>query len=291
METKICNTCKLEKDASVFKKHRKDCKGCIADKKRIYNAKNKDKIKISARKYKEKYYAENKERLNAISAANYVKNRERIKAKTKEYSKKNPEKIRTYRIKVKDRTNARRRERRKIDPDYRERVRRQSREHTQKPENKAKVKAYHKIYLSDPDNFAKARKSKRKWFLENKDDVNTQNKIRKQVDPAYKIKCVLRARLRMALMGKMKADKTMNLLGCSAEEAVAHLESQFKEGMTWKNHGRYHPKIKRWHIDHIIPCDYYDFLNPDHQRKCFHYTNLQPLWAIENLKKSSKIPE
>ena len=72
----------------------------------------------------------------------------------------------------------------------------------------------------------------------------------------------------------------MKLVGCSIEKLKQHLESQFKEGMTFSNYGK-------WHIDHIRPCTSFDLSKLDEQYKCFHYTNLQPLWAEENLRKSS----
>jgi hypothetical protein len=81
-----------------------------------------------------------------------------------------------------------------------------------------------------------------------------------------------------------KISKSPELLGCTVQEAREHLEKQFKEGMTWENHGLY-----GWHIDHIIPCASFDLTDPDQQKKCFHYTNLQPLWAKENLIKGAKI--
>lgn len=73
----------------------------------------------------------------------------------------------------------------------------------------------------------------------------------------------------------------MELLGCPLDVAKNHIEKQFKDGMTWDNHGE-------WHIDHIKPCASYDLNIPEEQKKCFHYTNLQPLWANENLSKSDK---
>jgi hypothetical protein len=62
------------------------------------------------------------------------------------------------------------------------------------------------------------------------------------------------------------------------------LQSKFKEVITWENHGKY-----AGHIDHIIPCASFDLTDPEQQKKCFHYTNLQPLWAHENLSKGAKI--
>jgi len=82
--------------------------------------------------------------------------------------------------------------------------------------------------------------------------------------------------------GQTKSDTTMKLLGCSLDDFLEHTEKQFKPGMTWENYGK-------WHIDHIIPCAQFDLSRPYHQRICFHYTNLQPLWAVENLIKSDTI--
>jgi hypothetical protein len=73
----------------------------------------------------------------------------------------------------------------------------------------------------------------------------------------------------------------MDLTGCSVHELCIHLESKFKHGMTWENYGE-------WHVDHIRPCASFDLLKVDEQRQCFHWTNLQPLWALENLRKSSR---
>ena len=78
-----------------------------------------------------------------------------------------------------------------------------------------------------------------------------------------------------------KAYKTEKLIGCSILKMRKHLEKQFKKGMTWENHGK-------WHIDHIKPCCKFNLLDKEEQLKCFHYTNLQPLWSQENLSKGGK---
>ena len=67
------------------------------------------------------------------------------------------------------------------------------------------------------------------------------------------------------------------------EEFKLYLQSKFKPGMHWNNHGLY-----GWHIDHIRPCSSFNFLEESEQRACFHYTNLQPLWAKDNLEKNNK---
>jgi hypothetical protein len=79
-----------------------------------------------------------------------------------------------------------------------------------------------------------------------------------------------------------KHGNTMELTGCSKDELISHLESKFTEAMSWDNY-------REWHIDHIKPCASYDLENPEEQRKCFHWTNLQPLWASENIRKGCKV--
>ena len=68
----------------------------------------------------------------------------------------------------------------------------------------------------------------------------------------------------------------------NAKRRAKYLENKFQKGMNWKNQGRY-----GWHIDHIKPCSKFDLSDPDQQKKCFNYKNLQPLWAAENIKKSN----
>jgi hypothetical protein len=110
------------------------------------------------------------------------------------------------------------------------------------------------------------------------------NKFRYNNDPYYKVVISIRTRISRLLRQK-GADKYNNFykyLGCSKDDFIKYFEAKFKEGMTWENHGE-------WHIDHIKPCASFNLLNEEEQNKCFHYTNLQPLWASENLSKGSKI--
>jgi hypothetical protein len=99
----------------------------------------------------------------------------------------------------------------------------------------------------------------------------------------FRIAGNLRSRIRIALKGICKSKSTVKLLGCSIKYFKNYLKSKFLEGMSWKNYGYY-----GWHIDHIRPCTTFDLSNPEEQHKCFHYTNLQPLWAKDNLIKSDK---
>ena len=99
--------------------------------------------------------------------------------------------------------------------------------------------------------------------------------------PRYVLENNIRSRLHQAMTGYRKSAKTLVLLGCSIPELKAHLERQFLPGMTWANRSA-------WHIDHIRPCSSFDLLDPEQQRCCFHFSNLQPLWAADNLRKSDK---
>jgi hypothetical protein len=81
-----------------------------------------------------------------------------------------------------------------------------------------------------------------------------------------------------------KSAASQRIVGCSLFELRLWLEARFQPGMTWANHGLY-----GWHIDHVIPISKFDLADPAQVRACFHYTNLQPLWAPENLSKRNKI--
>jgi len=96
----------------------------------------------------------------------------------------------------------------------------------------------------------------------------------------------IRRRLRFALKGNSKAAPTMEIIGCTIEELWLHLESKFEPGMTRKNHGSF-----GWHVDHKKPCCAFDLSDLEQQKICFHYSNLQPLWAKDNLEKGGKYNE
>lgn len=106
---------------------------------------------------------------------------------------------------------------------------------------------------------------------------------KRRVNPAFRMKVNLSERMRKVLKGSIKAGRTHELLGCSREFFVQWIEQQLRPGMTWQNYGR------GWVIDHRVPCAAFNLEDPDHQRRCFHYTNLQPLWWEENEAKKARI--
>jgi len=116
----------------------------------------------------------------------------------------------------------------------------------------------------------------------------------KVCDPQNYLAHLLRTRVRSALKSsprKLKSrdkDSMLDLIGCTVEECKKHIESQWQEGMIWDNHGS---DEGEWHIDHRMPCNLFDLNNENERKKCFHYTNLQPLWATENLQAGGRFKE
>jgi hypothetical protein len=96
-----------------------------------------------------------------------------------------------------------------------------------------------------------------------------------------RLKKNLRTRIWLAVKKGRKVCGTEELLGCTVEFLRGWLESQFVCGMSWKNYGK-------WHVDHIVPCAKFDLALELDQKKCFSYTNLQPLWAMDNHMKGKR---
>ena len=124
---------------------------------------------------------------------------------------------------------------------------------------------------------------KYRQFPENRKRRNARMRERRKKDPQFKLSAYLRNRLQKALKGNSKSASTMTLLGCSFTHLQKHLEKQFLPGMSWVNHGPV------WHIDHMMPLSFFDLTKPEEQRKACHYTNLQPMWAKENMSKQDKV--
>ena len=166
-----------------------------------------------------------------------------------------------------------------------------------KKENQKNYKKHKEAWDERTKKYGKTESSKkyRREWAKNKYHNNEEfrkNCIKKVVeyerkkldtDPEFKLKHTLRNRLRKAIKKKNanKCKKTMDLIGCSTSKLMNHLESQFQEGMSWENHGE-------WHIDHIKAIAKFNLLDENEQKKCFHWSNLQPLWAEENISKGDK---
>ena len=188
-----------------------------------------------------------------------LKNKEKNKDYKDNYYQKNKEKIKEKGI--------------KYYQNNKDRIKRQSKEN----------------YLKNPK-LAYARNRKRIEKNPKKTTTYKRNykKRRMETDPLFKIKERLRTRLYQAIKSQSskKSINTLDGFGCTGEFLIQYLESLFKEGMSWKNY-----TFKGWHIDHIKPMSSFDLRDPEEQKKCNNYTNLQPLWWWENLEKGDKIPQ
>jgi len=123
-----------------------------------------------------------------------------------------------------------------------------------------------------------------------KERIHKQLNEKYHNDPAYKLKCLLRNRIKKILKRKTKHQSFIKHLGCSIEELVFHLESKFYpdpktgEMMTWDNH-----TTDGWHVDHIKPLHEFNLNDEKEFEEASHYTNLQPLWWWQNLEKNRGI--
>ena len=167
-------------------------------------------------------------------------------------------------------------------------------------ENKVVINKRNALWKTN--NLEKVRAYKRKeakqYRIKYPEKVKLQNKVWKENNKDYgrnyakkyyhthikqNINLIIQKNLRKGiwdtLKGNSKSERTMRIVGCSIQELRQHLEKQFTFGMNWKNYGF------GWHIDHIKPIKIFNLSNKEELQKCFHYTNLQPLWAIENIKK------
>ena len=207
-------------------------------------------ISEKKKEYIRTYRAANKEKEKAYRAAN--------KEKRKAYLKGNKEKIKEYK------------------KAYNE-------------DNKKKVKAIKKANYEANREKIKAKSSA--WTKANPKRVRAIKKKAKDKmlsTPEGKLINAMRSRIHkiIKINQKVKNKHTLELLGCDGKFLKKHPEKQFSKGMSWGNYGE-------WHVDHIIPVDYFlknhDFNDVEIQKECFNYNNLQPLWAVENIKKRNKI--
>ena len=111
-----------------------------------------------------------------------------------------------------------------------------------------------------------------------------RRKERQKDDPVYKITNNVRGRMYKYLkkLNITKRNRTFEIVGMSPSDLKEYLEKQFTDGMNWENHGQF-----GWHIDHRMPLD--SAKTEDELYKLCHYTNLQPLWWLDNIHKSTKI--
>jgi hypothetical protein len=159
-------------------------------------------------------------------------------------------------------------------------------------ENREQKIKYQKMYRLK--NLEHIKEYNEEYYLKNMEKIKeyrskpeTKKLMRKyenhryKTDANFKLKKVCRNRVNRALKGLTKSASTMELIGCTIEELRRHIESLFEPWMTWENHGL-------WDIDHIEACAKFDMLDPEQQRACFNWSNLQPMEHIANIKKGAR---
>jgi hypothetical protein len=220
--------------------------------------------------FNKEYYLKNRKKILAVNKKWHLKNKEKIALYVKEWAIKNKEKrlitLKAWKLKNKNKIKKKRR------LHYLK-----NKKHTLLINKQWAIKNNEKKLLLW-----------RNYYYRNTKKLN-KNRVKRSIkqyktDESYRLIQLVRGRINQVLKNKnlKKVDKSINLLGMNGYNFKKYIENKFKPGMSWE-------KRSLIHIDHIIPCASFDLKDPKQQAKCFHYTNLQPLWAKENLSKGAKI--
>ncbi len=213
------------------------------------------------------------------------KNREKSIQYAKEWRKKNPltleeKKRKLERLKEWDKKN-------RLTPEYKEKKREYCREWNKRNPLTPEQRERHREHSRNRRKVYKEKNLEevKQWRANNPEKVKMiyrRAHARLMASGHGRVRLALPSRIRKALKANktIKSERTLFLLGCDLDWLKAWLEVQFQPGMSWENYGH-----GGWHVDHIRPCATFDLVNEIEQRRCFHWTNLQPLWAIDNLSK------
>ncbi len=157
-------------------------------------------------------------------------------------------------------------------------------------ENKERCKEIDALWRQRNSEYAVNRA--RQYRKDNRKKLNNAKiiyvKNKRKTDFDFRFVLGMRDRIRQALKAQRanKNNTTYELIGCGQIELKKYLESLFTDGMSWDNYG-----IRGWHMDHIRPCASFDLTDPEQQKICFHFSNLQPLWAKDNQMKGAKVEQ
>jgi len=133
-------------------------------------------------------------------------------------------------------------------------------------------------------------KSRLKWREKNRQDerqaARKQQALKAKTDPTYRLHRAITRSVWGGLKSRKGGKKWQTLLGFTLPDLVTHLEAHFQPGMTWENYGA-------WHVDHILPRASFEYDSPDCAdfKRCWALDNLQPLWALENIRKGKRVAE
>ena len=252
----------------------------IAASQKIYRQNNKAKLY----EYKKAYLARNREKLRKWKRADYERHREAYIRRAARDGRTEAAKLQRV---IYYRTN-------------KERIAARHRQYVQR--NQKKIAEYRRLYRLSANGRASKKASDRRcatrvvaykaeWGRRNRERLNRRLcmyvRFRSRRDPAFAIRLRLRARLvhvirRHMTPGPRSVRRVIDdSLGCSMSELMSHLESKFLPGMSWNNRNQ-------WHVDHIKPLYAFDLTDPEQQAVAFHYSNLQPLWALDNMRKGGR---
>jgi hypothetical protein len=153
-------------------------------------------------------------------------------------------------------------------------------------DKKSKTKRSEKIKAYNELNKGKMSVYKKEYKQKNKEKLNEQRRKARKTCPYTKMARAVEKRMHKLKLGTYSVAK---LTGCGRRFLKEYIESLWTEGMSWHNYGRQNVSLmESWEIDHIRPCSDFDLTDPEQQKLCFHYSNLQPLWAKDNLSKGAK---
>lgn len=288
LPTKVCKHCSIEKPVSEYQKAgggkwlQPYCKPCDAERKKKHRSENIEEI---TKKHKQ-YYQDNKEVITEKTKKYRDKNIDAVRKRSRAYREANLETVRKKQ-KEYNRLNSEMLNKKHLARYYNDREKYLSKfkeyRDSRTPEQVAAKKLYDRQYKkNNKEKYAK-------WRTDNIESLRAYRRAdqaKRMSDVNYKLKKNLRSRLRIALKGIAKSNTTEKLLGCTIQYFQEHIQKQFIDGMSWDNYGR-----KGWHVDHKKPCAEFDLRITEEQNKCFHYSNLQPLWWYDNLKKGANYQE
>ena len=220
------------------------------------------------------------ERIRAIRRR--YKARPEIKERARQRAKE-----RNQRPEVKARGRECMREKRK-SPEFRAREAQKMREWRKNPAVKERMRKHGEEYRKRPEVIERQKLRMALPHVKERTREMARLRSRKRAaeSPAFRLVRAVRARVHDCLRKHQikKSQRTFEYVGCSPDTLRLSLECRFEPGMTWQNYGT------EWHVDHIIPLAAYNLTDPEQQREAFHYTNLQPMWAHENMAKGDEVP-
>ncbi|MDC3412538.1 hypothetical protein [Terrihalobacillus insolitus] len=242
----------------------KHCKRCGNDKPATNEFFHKNKrysdglqcyCKSCALKQQKEFYNKNKDKVKSRVSEYEKNNKDKISEQQKKYYEKNKEKINTYK------------------KDWYE---------------KNKDNVIERVTKYATDNKERVAEWKREYDKRNKEIVSKRkmkySRNKRMTDPMFRVNDAVSGGIYKSITSNKAGRGWEELVGYSLIDLKQHIEKQFKPGMSWENYGE-------WHIDHIYPKASFDFINSDDPdfKRCWNLNNLQPLWAVENLRKSTKI--